>query len=81
MCMDLHFTRTPDLFTGGTIQFGAIDLYSDWDLIIKIKYKTEVPECIRELFRVAASHGVKIKRLHCDGDRPKTPRSQWRYGP
>ena len=68
IAMDLHFTRTADIFTGGNIQFCAIDLYSDWDFLIKIKYKTEVPECTREVIRVCRSHNVNVKRLHVDGE-------------
>ena len=44
IAFDLLILRTPNLFTGGTIVFGAIDLYSDWDFVIKIKHKTDVPE-------------------------------------
>ena len=66
--MDLLILRTPDLFTNGTIMFGAIDLYSDWDLLIKIKYKTEVPECIKTLVKEAAAKGVVILRLHTDNE-------------
>ena len=58
VAFDLLILRTPDLFTGGTIIFGAIDLYSDWDVVIKIKYKTD-REAGREgcLWPNAASQG------------------------
>ena len=45
VAFDLLILRTPDAYTNGTIIFGAIDLHSDWDLIIKIKFKTDVLEC------------------------------------
>jgi hypothetical protein len=68
VCFDLLILRTPDLYTGGVIVFAAIDLYSDWDLLCKIRYKTAVPDCLRELHRLARSFGVEIKRLHTDGE-------------
>ena len=46
VAFELLILRTPDAYTNGTIIFGAIDLHSDWDLIIKIKFKTDVPECV-----------------------------------
>ena len=46
VAFELLILRTPDAYTNGTIIFGAIDLHSDWDLIIKIKFKTDVPECL-----------------------------------
>ena len=60
--------RTPDLYTSGTIVFGAIDLFSDWDVIIKIKFKTDVPECMREVVRVFKSYGHNVLRMHTDGE-------------
>ena len=42
VAFDLLILRTPDAYTNGTIIFGAIDLHADWDLIIKIKFKTDV---------------------------------------
>lgn len=68
VCYDLLILRTPDRFTGGVIMFVAIDLFSDWDMVKKIKYKTEVPECVRELHRVAKSYGLTIRRCHTDGE-------------
>jgi hypothetical protein len=65
---DLLILRTPDLYTGGTIIFGAIDLYSDWDIIIKIKFKTDVPECLRETVRIFKAHGHAVQRMHTDGE-------------
>ena len=56
------------MFTGGTIIFGAIDLFSSWDFIIKIKYKSDVPECIREVQRECKSRGVVVGRFHTDGE-------------
>ena len=64
----LLILRTPDLFTGGTIIFGAIDLYSDWDVIIKIRYKTDVPECMKEVLRIFKAYGHEVRRLHTDGE-------------
>ena len=55
VAFDLLILRTPDLYTNGTIIFGAIDLYSDWDLITKIKFKTDVPECLKEV------HGASLQ--------------------
>ena len=65
---DLLILRTPDLYTSGTIIFGAIDLYSDWDVIIKIKFKTDVPECLREVVRIFKAHGHDVQRMHTDGE-------------
>jgi len=65
---DLLILRTPDLYTGGTIIFGAIDLYSDWDVIIKIKFKTDVPECLREVVRIFKAHGHDVQRMHTDSE-------------
>lgn len=65
---DLLILRTPDLYTGGTIIFGAIDLYSDWDVIIKIKFKTDVPECLREVVRIFKALGHDVMRMHTDGE-------------
>ena len=73
IAFDLLILRTPDLFTGGTIIFGAIDLYSDWDVLIKIKYKTEVPECMREVLRICASHDITVGRMHTHGWRGGVP--------
>ena len=68
VAFDLLILRTPDLFTGGTIIFGAIDLYSDWDVIIKIRYKTDVPECMKEVLRIFKAYGHEVRRLHTDGE-------------
>jgi hypothetical protein len=68
VAFDLLILRTPDLYTNGTIIFGAIDLFSDWDLIIKIKFKTDVPECLKEVVRVFKSHGHDVMRMHTDGE-------------
>ena len=68
VAFDLLILRTPDIFTGGTICFGAIDLYSDWDLLIKIKHKSDVPDCIREVLQVWKSYGHNVLRMHTDGE-------------
>ena len=65
---DLLILRTPDVYTGCTIIFGAIDLYSDWDVIIKIKFKTDVPECLREVVRIFKAYGHDVMRMHTDGE-------------
>ena len=68
VAFDLLILRTPDVYTNGTIIFGAIDLHSDWDLIIKIRFKTDVPECLKEVVRVFKAHGHDVRRMHTDGE-------------
>ena len=62
VAFDLLILRSPDIFTGGTVVFGGIDLHSDFDFIIKVKAKSDVPECLREVHRVLRV--VLIEFLH-----------------
>ena len=48
--------------------FGAIDLASGWAEVIKLKHKTEVPECIMSVLRYCASVGVTVRRFHTDNE-------------
>ena len=37
-------------------------------MIIKIKFKTDVPECLREVVRIFKAYGHDVQRMHTDGE-------------
>ena len=68
IAFDLLILRTPDVYTGGTICFAAIDLYSDWDFFTKILHKTDAVECILEVIQLTQAKGHRVMRFHTDGE-------------
>ena len=68
LAFDLWTTQVGCLFGGERIIFGVIDLYSSWSEICKLKSKTDVPEAIAMVLRVATSLGVDVRRMHTDNE-------------
>ena len=68
LAFDLWKTQEGCLFGGEQMLFGVIALYSSWSEMCKLKSKTDVPEAIAMVLRVAASFGINILRMHTDNE-------------
>jgi hypothetical protein len=68
IAFDLWSTREADPFTNAKGLFGAICLATDYDFVYKMRYKTEVPACLKRVLQEASEHGVTVRRFHTDNE-------------